>query len=358
MPHRRRLPSALWPRIDQIALKSALATEGRFRRGPAAHWADSTRQAIEDANGNWVGYLAMSDPAALAEHPLDRLTEDRLTAYVDHLAETVGAAGRCIYLDHLQRALRVMFPGQAPEMLNTVVAQLKHEYEPKPKPWVTTPRLTGLGREMIEKALRGNARYRNILYRDGLMLVLWPPRPVRRRAFAQMRIGRHLQKLGDEWRLMFDGSEMKSGRPFQMTVPREAVPFLERYLREVRPMFPRADEFDALWIGRNGRPLSMNSITRLVGERTETGLGCRISPHGFRRCAASTIAVFAPDKIHVAPALLDHSTLRTTAKHYIMARGVEASREYAKVIDDLMPKRTRRQRVRNNRRINARQLST
>jgi integrase len=59
----------------------------------------------------------------------------------------------------------------------------------------------------------------------------------------------------------------------------------------------------------------------------------------LRHCAASTIAVFDPSRIEVAAALLDHSSLRTTSKHYILARGVEASRLYADVIAELMPKR-------------------
>src|SRR5260221_3206924 len=138
---------------------------------------------------------------------------------------------------------------------------------------------------------------------------------------------------------------MKSGRPFQMTVPREVVPLLERFLHEVRPTFPGAGDHDALWISRNGGPLALDSISILVGDRTEAAFGHRISPHRFRHCAASTIAVFAPSRIEVAPALLDHSSLRTTSKDYIIARGVEASRLYAKVIAEMTPKRSGRRRV-------------
>jgi integrase/recombinase XerD len=178
------------------------------------------------------------------------------------------------------------------------------------------------------------------------MLMLWALRPVRRRAFAQIRIGEQLRPVGEEWRLMFDGSETKSGRPFEMTVPREVVPYLERFLREVRPVFRGADRSDALWMGRNGRPLALDSITLLIGNHTEAAFGHRITPHRLRHCAASTIAVFDPSRIEVAPALLDHTSLRTTSKRYILARGVEASREYAEVIAELMPKRSRRRRDR------------
>jgi hypothetical protein len=72
--------------------------------------------------GRFLGFLALFEPAALAEHSLERLTEDRLTRYVDHLAQTVGSVGRYVYLEQLQRALRVMFPGRAPDVLKHVVA--------------------------------------------------------------------------------------------------------------------------------------------------------------------------------------------------------------------------------------------
>jgi integrase/recombinase XerD len=323
---RRRLRLLLpdWPEPDRTALDAAFTKEDRFRHGPAAHWAQSTRDTVEIANGRWLGFLALSEPSALTEHPVERLTEERLTRYVDHLAETAESVGRYVYLEHLQRGLRVMYPGRTSVILNAAVAQLQCEYKPRPKPWVTTPRLTALGKKMIQEAVGKDREPRKILYRDGLMLMLWPPRPVRRRAFAAIRIGKQLRRVGEEWRLIFDGSEMKSGRPFEITVPRKVVPFLERFLREVRPAFLGAEDHDALWISSKGRPLTLNAISHLIAQRTEAAFGYRIPPHRFRHCAASTIAVFDPGRIELAPGLLDHASLRTTSKHYILAQGIEA----------------------------------
>src|SRR5438105_2184376 len=78
---RRRisLPRAGWPEADWDALEAAFAKEDRFHRGPAAHWAPTTRRAVEVAYARWLGFLVLYAPAALAEHPVKRLTEDRLT---------------------------------------------------------------------------------------------------------------------------------------------------------------------------------------------------------------------------------------------------------------------------------------
>jgi integrase len=329
--HRPALKYVDWPEPDRIAWTAAVAKGDRFRRGYAAHWSPLTRCKAEKALCRWLGYLVAFESPALIEHPVARLTVDRLARYVDHLAETVQSVGRCTYLEHLLMALRVMFPSEPLQILKSVAAHLRGQRQARPKIWVITPRLIALGEKLIAEAGHGRTLW-NVGYRDGLMLMLWPSRPVRLRAFAQIQIGKHLRKIGEEWRLIFEGPEMKSGRPYQATLPRQVTPFLEQYLAEVRPTFPRANQHDALWLGAHGGPLRPDSISQQLGNRTKAEFGDRIPPHRFRHCAASTIAVFAPSEIRTAVGLLDHSSPRITHEHYILARGIEASRQYAKIV--------------------------
>jgi integrase len=336
------LPVPDWPEPDRIALETAFASESRFCRGPAAHWAPETRHGVTKAQGRWLGFLAVFHPSSLAEPPLDRVTEDHLTHYVVHLSETVGSVGRHIYLRNLQKAFGVMFPGKVPGILTFLVALLNRECRPGSKAWVPTLQLVALSKEMMQHAIGDNSEHGIVLYRDGLMIMLWALRPERRRGFAQIRIGQHLCRIGDEWRLIFAARERKPKRPSEMTVPQTVVPFLERYLRDVRPLFPNAGNYDALWLGMKGRPLSPHSISRLIARRTEAAFGHRIPPHRFRHCAASTIAMSAPGQIDLAARLLDHTSLKTTYDHYILARSVEASRQYAKIVAELTPRRRRR----------------
>jgi integrase len=336
------LPVADWPHLDRSALEAAFAKESRFSRGPAAHWAPGTRHGVTKAVGRWLDFLTLFEPSSLAEPPLDRVTKDRLTQYVAHLSETVSSVGRHIYLRNLQKAFRVMFPDKVSDILISLVAQLKREYRPRPKAWVTTPRLIALGHEMMHRSIRSDSEVGKVLYRDGLMIMLWALRPERRRAFAQIRIGQQLRRVGDEWRLIFAANERKLVRPLQMTVPRKVAPFLELYLEEVRPHFSGAENHDALWLSSKGGLLSPDSISKLIAKRTEAAFGYRIPPHRFRHCAASTVAVSAPGEIGLAARLLDHASLKTTYDHYILARSVEASRHYAKIISELTPRRPRR----------------
>src|SRR5215469_3914619 len=92
---RRSLPFDAWPEVDRIAWTAAIGDGDIFDgRGPAAHWAVTTRYAVRAAYGRYLAFLAASEPSALAEHPANRLTEVRLAGYLSHLAETAGAGGQ------------------------------------------------------------------------------------------------------------------------------------------------------------------------------------------------------------------------------------------------------------------------
>ena len=114
---RRGLLLSAWPEPDRIAWGQAIAKGDILDgRGPAAHWADTTRSAVIAAYGRWLGFLAESEPSALSDHPAERLTNDRLLRYLDHLAISAGTVGRWAYFAHLRDAIRVMFPGETPQI--------------------------------------------------------------------------------------------------------------------------------------------------------------------------------------------------------------------------------------------------
>jgi hypothetical protein len=92
---RRSLPFDAWPEFDRTAWTEAIAEGDIFDgRGPAAHWAATTRSAVIAAYGRYLSFLAASEPSVLAEHPVERLTEDRLICYLSHLAQSAGTMGR------------------------------------------------------------------------------------------------------------------------------------------------------------------------------------------------------------------------------------------------------------------------
>jgi hypothetical protein len=85
------------------------------------------------AYGRWLSFLAVSELAILAVQPVERLSKDRLTRYLDHLSETAGTVGQHMYFDKLRDAVRAMFPGDVPHHLSWLVARLKRECQPRSK---------------------------------------------------------------------------------------------------------------------------------------------------------------------------------------------------------------------------------
>jgi integrase/recombinase XerD len=343
---RRGLRLSAWPEPDRIAWTGAIVDEDIFEgRGPAAHWAETTRDSVIAAYGRWLGFLAVSEPCALTAQPVERLTENHLARYVDHLAETASTVGRHMFLAKLRDAIRVMFPGKVSLHLSRLVARLERECQPRStaERIVTTPRLTALGEKLMKDAAAAEGNVASLVsYRDGLMIALLSVRPLRRHMLSLIRIGDHLRQVGEEWRMVFEGSESKSGRPFETTVPQNLVPSLKYYLQEVRPKFAGADRHNGLWASTKGRPLTSNAIARIITERTRRAFGRPVSPHLFRHCAATTIAIHQPGRIGIARDLLGHSSLATTNAYYNKARSIDASRLYAEVLTALTPRSLRK----------------
>jgi hypothetical protein len=244
-----------WPEADRRAWNRAIADGDIFGRGPAAHWAQTTRNAVVAAYGRWLGFLAEYEPSVLNEDPILRLTGDRLARYTEHLIQTTGSVGRHAYLAHLRDAIRVMCPGKVPPVLSQLVARLERECRPQSKAEriVMSPRLVALGMKLMRGAAGADGEIANVVaFRDGLMIALLAVRPIRRRTFALTRIGKHLRQIGEEWRLVFDGSDTKSDQPFEMTVPEQIVPFLKRYLKRGAPIDRRCGPARRP-VGRNER---------------------------------------------------------------------------------------------------------
>jgi integrase len=333
-----------WPETDRLAWSRAIADGDIFGRGPAAHWAQTTRNAVIAAYGRWLSFLAASEPQALILPPSERLTKDLLTRYLAHLAETAGTVGQHMFFAKLRDAVRVMFSNQIPPHLSRVVARLERECQPRSKAErvVNTTRLTALGIDLMKRAIGSDGQVvDHVAYRDGLMVALLSRRPIRRRTFTLIQIDTHLRRTGEEWRMVFEGPDTKSGRPLGQTVPQRLVPFVERYLREVRPRFLGANRHEGLWAGTKGTPLKGQAIYGIVAARTRAAFGHPIGPHLFRHCAATTIAIVRPDRVGVARDLLEHASLTTTNEHYNKARSIEASRHYAGVLEQLRPPKKR-----------------
>jgi integrase len=98
------------------------------------------------------------------------------------------------------------------------------------------------------------------------------------------------------------------------------------------PTLSRRRSPAGLWAALKRRAITGQAIYDAITQRTRVAFGRAINPHLFRDCAATTIAITAPDRIGVARDLLGHASLATTEQYYNQARSIDASRLLARVL--------------------------
>jgi integrase len=181
-------------------------------------------------------------------------------------------------------------------------------------------------------------------YRDGLIIALLAARPLRRRNFAGLVLGRHMRLIHDRWWICIPAEETKTRMTIEVPFPEALVDNLERYLEVHRPRLLNAPLPDTsnglrsgpLWIStRTGAALSPNTLALRIVEHTARAFGKPVNMHLFRDCAATSIALRDAEHVRIAAGVLGHRSFSTTERHYNLARSVEAAAEYHSHLDRL-----------------------
>lgn len=334
-PRRRCLKVDDWPERDQELWHAALRTGDVLDdSGPAAHWRPGTVHKYRRGYGRWLTFLQFSGQVDLTGHPGDRVTRDRVRAYVSELQATVGPGTVLGRIRELHAVARVLAPHRDWSWLQTVVRRLAARC---PRARDKRPRLRS-SRELFTWALATmdtigqgddtDDRRQAVRYRDALIIGFLAARPLRRGNLGGIRLDRQLIRDGAQYRLHFDEGETKTGRPIAFMLPDRLVPYLDAYLATYRPLLLRNRSSDHLWINWLSDAMDGMSIYRRVVKVTDRAFGRPMNPHLFRDCAATSIAEEDPEHVHSIMAILGHTSLRTSEKYYNQARGREAGRRY------------------------------
>jgi integrase/recombinase XerD len=280
--------------------------------------------------------------------PGDRVTQPRVTAYIADLARNNGDFTVLCRVQELYDAMRVLAPHQDWRWLRQIHNAVRSRSEPardkraRIQPAAELVRLGKALMEQAETAVHKPSLARAVWFRDGLMIAFLAHRPLRLSNLAAVMLGRHLIRQTRGYRLFFTAEEVKNRRPIDTAVPTSLVSDFDRYLDHHRPVLltrggrERPVMCEALWVSEAATPLNPGSIPNRIKKHTSAAFGRYLSPHLFRDCAATTIAVDDPKHARSIMNILGHSTPATSEKHYNQARSLEASRRYEKVIANLI----------------------
>jgi integrase/recombinase XerD len=338
-PRRRCKPVVEWPPEDRAAWEEALRSADPFEDpGRAAQWKPKSRTTIRKSYGRYLTFLEFRGWLKPNEALAERVTQERLAAYVDELRTQVGSVTVAGRIKDLHEAMRVMAPGTDFEFLRLGRYRLKARARPsrhKRSRIVPSQKLLQLGLDLIHQAETvkfSRPSEQACSYRDGLMILILTCRPIRRDTFATLRLGRHLVRAGDIYRLELDGTETKNWRDYGTSLDARLTPFIDRYLKHYRPVLLKDLKSDRVWISMGGHEMAEGSLYQIVTKRTKDEFGWSLSPHLFRDCAVTSLGAENPELVWVGMSLLHHTDPRTTEKHYDQALSDKAVNDYQDVV--------------------------
>jgi integrase len=166
-------------------------------------------------------------------------------------------------------------------------------------------------------------------------LALLAARPLRKKNVTSLELGRHVIQTGDGWLIAIPAEETKTRQPISFDLPDQLVPWIERYLSKVRPLFPQAAESSRLWLGKDGVMHHPHVVWHRITKLTRRLFGTPINPHLLRDCAASSLAAVSSDTARAAAPLLGHRHFSTTGRYDIQADNLAASRKVSAILDQL-----------------------
>ena len=340
-PERACMKVEAWPAEDRRLWEVAHA-KGDDLFGDGGARAD--RRALSNVTvakgyGRWLTFLAEQGWLDASCPPADRITLDRVKAYIDRLVELGNAPLTMLNRIHeLHSAAMVMGPRHDWSILKRLLRRLRARRRPlksKRDRMVSADELLGLGLRLMDiSGKAGTPRQQALAYRDGLIIALLALQPFRRGNLAALTLGTSLVEVDGVWLITLTGEQVKTDTPVDVRWPDLLVEHLTVYLRQYRPFLMdltgrcTTPVGDALWVSAHGSPLSEEQIYYFVMRHMREAFGAAINPHLARDIAATTLAVADPRHVRAAGPLLGHSSPVTTERHYQQAQVLDAQRRY------------------------------
>ncbi|MEP9386161.1 hypothetical protein [Mesorhizobium sp. KR9-304] len=336
----KHLPKDQWPSGDRLRFELARQPRDIFDESApsCSNWSEGTWRRVETPYRRWLGFLALEFPADLLLPAEKRIIPERVKGFVEHLVETIRDTSIVINLEGLLMAARLLAPDDDFDWLSALKNRLAIRARPMERlsklkmPWDTL----ALGLSLMDGAMIASPRnhlLNEIEYRDGLIIALLSLWPIRRRSMAALTGSRHIVRSCNTLTINLFGADTKTGRPHSFVVPAKLSPYLIYYLDVVRPRLLKYVPHDALWVSQHGKELTAGSVYLTIRKHTREHFGAAMGMHDFRRAAATSLALEAPDKVGLASSLLQHAKQDTTGRHYNLAGMAHASRRFREAID-------------------------
>lgn len=333
------LPVAEWPEIDQnLWAKSRQRAHKLDEPGWAGALRPATISIVERGYGIWLSWLINRGQLTTKKSPADRLSQDRVCEFAQDYLD--GRAGNTVGLTlrGLQTAVRAMH--------QTIdfrwIDRLARHYSAMPKVKNKHARVVPISAlyQFGLKLLEQNSQkipptpFGAYKFRDGLMISLLAAHPDRLKNIHDLRLGETLCRGTAGYRVSHKGTNMKNHEERSYAVLADLTPWLDLYAEHIRPALVRTphpkDDAGHLWISQYGQPMAAGSISSRISDLTKAEFDRAISPHLFRDCAATSIAIDDPEHVWITKEVLGHKSPDESQRAYNQACQLSASRRFTK----------------------------
>jgi len=311
-----------WPEADRERFLALSEAVDMFDDVPWSTLSESSLRGLKYAYGLWLGFVLNAHPGLVGVSAEERVTRDAVRCYVEQLRRNCTETTVGVALQRLRLTIRALAPERDWSWLHKIERRIVKGARPLERPRATTPDLYQVGLDLIRDARNKSEIFDLPIlsqaeqFRDGLMIAVLVEAPMRRGCLAKLELEKHVTKVGAHWNIYVPAEMTKTGEAQDYSISVELGTLLDEYLAKYRPVFPKADQHLGLW-PYESQPMTDKMVRRYIRRHTEQRLGVAISPHGFRRGAASFIAQADPANVRMAKDLLGHTSFAMTEKHYI-----------------------------------------
>jgi hypothetical protein len=371
------LPFHQWPQIDRDLFGAAVCQRRRSNSRASHRWSSATVTTVFAAYRLALRWLIDKGALDARLTPAQRWTDGLLDQYVAFIEDAYAEATVLHRLSGLERAISALEPDADRNLIKLALGSLG-----KPKPSVvdaaglpTTTDLLNLGLRIMLRAEQEEMLtplWRAALFREGLQVALFACRFLRPKDFRSLIYwcpsSSHLDvrsprmddiltpdcsgaiyEIDGVWRLKYVASKARKTQSVSRDADLPKILFtrLTAYVKVHRPELCKGERYqgDAFWVSTHARQESAQSIYRALCKHTEQWFGSRLPPKMSRKCAATTISIFAPAEMPTISKGLGHSSLNTTTEHYVASDALSASSRINETMNEIRRAATERRRL-------------
>ena len=333
-----------WPKQDSDRWAAAFnAPKFAAVFKPATKWASVTRLRTQDGYGTYLAWLQQRGVLDSGANPIDRVSEAYIEAFVSEYSHGRSEHMIAGTVRDIAYYFRACYPPLGVVWLTKLAHRLANSAtgsRPKAPRMVSIAELLALGDSLMQKgrfqiAAGTHEGYR--LYRDGLLISFLIAVPLRRKNLVELSFGTSLEQTASGFKVIIYKEKTKKHVTVETNMADWLIEPMQFYLDKVRPFLlsKSSTKTSAVWISRRGIAFDLGGMTQVICNVTKQYFGHAVSPHLFRDCAATGIAIHDPKHVGITKAVLGHATLTSSQKYYNQATSLTAVSAYQDVISKL-----------------------